>query len=39
MKSDDVSPGIDRRALALDLILLPFLSTTLLSSPLVRERS
>lgn len=34
MKSDDLSPGIDRRALALNLILLPFLSTTLPSSPI-----
>ena len=34
MKSDDLSPGIDRRTLALNLILLPFLSTTLPSSPI-----
>jgi phosphoglycolate phosphatase-like HAD superfamily hydrolase len=33
MKSDDLSPGIDRRTLALNLVLLPFLPTTLLSSP------
>ncbi len=34
MKSDDLSPGIDRRTLTLNLILLPFLSTTMLSSPI-----
>ncbi len=34
MKSDDLSPGINRRTLALNLILLPFLSTTLPSSPI-----
>jgi haloacid dehalogenase-like hydrolase len=32
MKSDDPSPGIDRRALVSSLALLPALSTTLLSS-------
>ncbi len=34
MKSDDLSPGIDRRTLALNLILLPLLTTTLPSSPI-----
>ncbi len=33
MKSDDLSRGIDRRALVSNLLLLPALSTTLLSSP------
>jgi phosphoglycolate phosphatase-like HAD superfamily hydrolase len=33
MKSDDPSRGIDRRALVSNLVLLPALSTTLLSSP------
>ena len=33
MKSDDLSPGIDRRTLVSNLVLLPALSTTLLSSP------
>jgi phosphoglycolate phosphatase-like HAD superfamily hydrolase len=33
MKSDDLPPGIDRRALISNLVLLPALSTTLLSSP------
>jgi phosphoglycolate phosphatase-like HAD superfamily hydrolase len=33
MKSDDPSPGIDRRALVSNLVLLPALSATLLSSP------
>ena len=32
MKSDDLSPGIDRRALVSTLVFLPALSTTLLSS-------
>jgi len=32
MKSDDLSPGIDRRTLVSSLVLLPALSTTLLSS-------
>ena len=33
MKSDDLSSGIDRRALVSSLVLLPALSTTLPSSP------
>src|SRR5712672_930908 len=33
MKSDDLSSGIDRRALVSTLVLLPALSTALLSSP------
>jgi hypothetical protein len=33
MKSDDLPPGIDRRSLVSSLVLLPALSTTLLSSP------
>jgi phosphoglycolate phosphatase-like HAD superfamily hydrolase len=33
MKSDDLSSGIDRRALVSNLVLLPALSTALLSSP------
>jgi phosphoglycolate phosphatase-like HAD superfamily hydrolase len=33
MKSDDLPRGIDRRALVSNLVLLPALSTTLLSSP------
>jgi phosphoglycolate phosphatase-like HAD superfamily hydrolase len=33
MKSDDLPPGIDRRSLVSSLVLLPPLSTTLLSSP------
>jgi phosphoglycolate phosphatase-like HAD superfamily hydrolase len=33
MKSDDLSRGIDRRALVSNLVLLPALPTTLLSSP------
>jgi phosphoglycolate phosphatase-like HAD superfamily hydrolase len=33
MKSNDRPPGIDRRALVSSLVLLPALSTTLLSSP------
>jgi phosphoglycolate phosphatase-like HAD superfamily hydrolase len=33
MKSDDQSPGIDRRALVSGLVALPALSTALLSSP------
>jgi phosphoglycolate phosphatase-like HAD superfamily hydrolase len=33
MKSDDPSSGIDRRALVANLVLLPALSTVLLSSP------
>src|SRR6516164_2159056 len=34
MKSDDLSSGVDRRTLALSLSVLPFLSTTLPSSPI-----
>jgi phosphoglycolate phosphatase-like HAD superfamily hydrolase len=33
MKSDDLSPGIDRRVLVSSLVALPALSTALLSSP------
>ena len=33
MKSDEQSPGIDRRALVSNLVLLPALSATLLASP------
>jgi hypothetical protein len=33
MKSDELSPGIDRRILVSNLVLLPVLSTSLLCSP------